>query len=77
MPKCPLNFTENKIFGKIRLKIRFKQISNKSLNTHAHNLDGWPNGSDLGLPTGGSEDQTMVPPLDEGVATGCAMWIWS
>ena len=67
MPKCPLNFTENNFFGKIRLKIRFKQISNKSLNANAHHVDGWPNGSDLGLPTGRSKDQTMVPPLDEEV----------
>ena len=69
MPKCPLNFTENKNFGKIRLKIRFKQISNKSLNPHAYHVDGWPNGSDLGLQTGRSNVQAMVPPLDERVAT--------
>ena len=65
MPKCPLNFNENKLFGKIRLKIRFKQISNKSLNSRAHHVDGWPSGSDLGLRTGRSRVEAMVPPLDE------------
>ena len=65
MPNCPLNFNENKLFGKIRLKIRFKQISNESLNSYVHDVDGWPSGSALGLRTGRSRVQAVVPPLGE------------